>query len=98
MDVGVARMEHPLVTEIVPSAHCVMRFRQRMPVRRPGVEEVARALIAALESADVSRWPPAWAVSDRPAEQWAVTADMAFPLARSREARRWVALTCLRRQ
>ncbi len=98
MDVGVARVEHPLVAEIVPSAHCVLRFRQRMPVRNPGVAEVADALIAALEAADVSGWPPAWAVSDRPAEQWAVTGNMAFPLARTADPRRWVALTCLRRK
>lgn len=97
MQVGVAYTDHPMASEIVPTAHCVHRFRQRMPVRTPGIEEVARALIGALEAADVSAWPPGWAVSDRPAELWAVSDDVAFPLARSEHPRRWVALTCLRR-
>lgn len=97
MDVGVARTEHPEATEIVPSAHCVHRFRQRMPVRDPGIAEVARALIATLEAADVSAWPPGWAVSDRPAPLWAVSGDIAFPLARTQLRHRWVAVTCLRR-
>lgn len=95
--VGTARVDHPEVTEIVPSAHCVQRFRERMPVRSPGVAEVAEALLAALEDADVSGWPPAWAVSDRPARLWAATADLAFPLEPTATAGRWLALTCLRR-
>src|SRR5688572_13407532 len=97
VQVGVARTEHHLVAEIVPSAHCVHRFRERMPVRRSGVAVVAQALIEALESAEVSGWPPGWAVTDRPAELWAVAGDMAFPLARTDVPGRWVALTCLRR-
>ena len=68
-----------------------------MPVRDPGVEEVATALLHTLESADVSGWPPGWAVSDRPAELWAVAEDVAFPLARTALPRRWLAVTCLRR-
>ena len=97
MRIGVAHTEHPEVAEIVPSDHCVHRFRQRMPVRDPGVEEVAAALLAALESADVSGWPPGWAVSGRPAELWAVSGDTAFPLVRTAQPRRWLAVTCLRR-
>ncbi len=97
MRIGVAHTHHPEAAEIVPSDHCVHRFRQRMPVRDPGVEEVATALLDALESADVSGWPPGWAVSDRPAELWAVSGDVAFPLARTPEPRRWLAVTCLRR-
>jgi hypothetical protein len=97
MDVGTARLGHPEVAEIVPSAHCVHRFRERMPVRAPGIHEVAAALLAALEDADVSRWPPAWAVSDRPAVLWAVSGDLAFPLAPAGEPGRWLAVTCLRR-
>ena len=97
MDVGVARIEHPEVEEIVPSAHCVHRFRQRSPVRDAGIAAVAPALLAALETADVSRWPPAWAVSDRPAPLWAATADLAFPLAPTPRRGRWLAVTCLRR-
>ncbi|HEU4974967.1 MAG TPA: hypothetical protein VFT50_07725 [Baekduia sp.] len=97
MFVRAARVGHAEVEEIVPSAHCVHRFRQRMPVRDPGIDEVERALLAALEDADVSRWPPAWAVSDRPARMWAVAADVAFPLEPSDRPGRWVAVTCLRR-
>ena len=97
MRIGVAHTDHPQASEIVPSDHCVHRFRQRMPVRDPGVDEVAAALIEALESADVSGWPPGWAVSDRPAELWAVSGDVAFPLARTAAPRRWLAVTCLRR-
>ncbi len=85
----VVHTDHPEAREIVPSAHCVHRFRQRMPVREPGVDEVHRALLAALAEADVSGWPPGWAVSDRPAELWAATGDVAFPLTRTP--------TCLRR-
>ena len=97
MHVGTARTGHPEAPEIVPSAHCVMRFRERMPVRAPGVDEVAEALLAALRDADVSRWPPAWAVSDRPAPLWAVSGDVAFPLAPTGVPGRWLAVTCLRR-
>ena len=97
MRIGVAHPDHPEVREIVPSDHCVHRFRARMPVRRPGIAEVATTLLATLEAADVSAWPPAWAVSDRPAERWAVHGDVAFPLARAGPAGRWIAVTCLRR-
>jgi hypothetical protein len=68
-----------------------------LPLPRPGVGAVARALIEALESAEVSGWPPGWAVTDRPAELCGVAGDVAFPLARTDVPGRWVALTCLRR-
>jgi hypothetical protein len=97
MLVAAAHTDHPRAREIVPSAHCVQRFRQRMPIREPGGEAVALALRAALEAADVSGWPPAWAVSDRPAELWAATADLAFPLAPTPTPGRWLAVTCLAR-
>jgi hypothetical protein len=93
----VARLDHPEVHEIVPSHHCVMRFRQRRPVRERGGDAVAEALVAVLESADVSRWPPAWAVSDRRTELWAVSTELAFPLERSERHGRYVAVTCLSR-
>ena len=48
--------------------------------------------------AHVERWPPAWAVSDRPAELWAATQDLAFPLARTDRPGRWLAVTCLPRR
>jgi hypothetical protein len=97
MDVGIVRLDHADVRECVVSAHCVERFRRRMPVREPGGEQVAAALRAALEEAHVMRWPPAWAVSDRPAPWWAVNGDLAFPLAPTAVAGRWLAVTCLRR-
>ncbi len=92
-----ARVDHPEVREIVPSDHCVLRFRQRFPVRTPGGAEVLEALLDHLEAADVSGWRPAWAAGDRPAELWAVHEDLAFPLARTPQAGRWLAVTCLRR-
>jgi hypothetical protein len=91
----VARLEHPEVREVVPSHHCVVRFRQRRPVRERGTEAVAAALIDALEQADVSRWPPAWAISERHTELWAVNGELAFPLERGGAPGRYVATTCL---
>jgi hypothetical protein len=81
----------------VPSDHCVLRFRQRMPIRSPGAQEVLDGLRAALEAADISGWPPAWAVSDRQATLWAVHADLAFPLHPTGQPGRYLAVTCLRR-
>jgi hypothetical protein len=89
----VARFDHPEVREVVPSHHCVVRFRQRRPVRDRGSE----ALTAALEDSHVTRWPPAWAVNDRHTELWAVNDELAFPLERGGAPGRWVATTCLSR-
>jgi hypothetical protein len=75
----------------------VVRFRQRRPVTERGGIAVADALIATLEDAHVTRWPPAWAVSDRHTELWAVSIDMAFPLERTAVPGRWLATTCLSR-
>jgi hypothetical protein len=97
VEVGVARTGHPEAPEIVPSVHCLLRFRQRTAVRSPGGGEAARALLEALAAADVTHWPPAWAVTDRPAALWAVNGDLAFPLARTNTPGRWLAVTCLRR-
>src|SRR4051794_41369192 len=91
----VARIDHPEVHEIVPSHHCVVRFRQRRAVNQRGGEAVAEALIAALEEADVSRWPPGWAVSDRHTDPWAVSGKLAFPLERSERRGRDGGNTCL---
>src|SRR4051812_45991961 len=93
----VAHIHHPEVHEIVPSHHCVVRFRQRRPVRARGADAVAEALVAVLESADVSRWPPGWAVSDRHTDLWAVNGELAFPLERTDRLGRYVATTCLTR-
>ena len=65
------------------------------PVRDRGTEAVAEALMAALADADISRWPPGWAVSDRHTDLWAVSGKLAFPLERSDRAGRYVATTCL---
>jgi hypothetical protein len=81
----------------VPSHHSVLRFRQRRPVTERGTAAVADALIAVLESADVTRWPPAWAVSDRETRLWAVNGDLAFPLEATGSPGRFLALTCLGR-
>jgi hypothetical protein len=93
----VARPLHPEVLEIAPSHHCVVRFRQRRPVHERGADVVAEALIDVLEEADISRWPPAWAASERPTELWAVSDGLAFPLEPSGPAGRFVATTCLSR-
>jgi len=93
----VAYLSHAEVREIVPSHHCMVRFRQRRPVSERGVVAVADALVAVLEDADVTRWPPAWAVSDRCTELWAVSGELAFPLERTDRPGRWLATTCLSR-
>jgi hypothetical protein len=93
----VARLEHPEVREIVPSHHCVVRFRQRRPVRERGGAALADALVAVLQEADVTRWPPGWAVNDRDTELWAISGELAFPLERAGAPGRFVATTCLAR-
>lgn len=93
----VAHHHHPEVREIAPSHHCVLRFRQRRPVRERGADAVADALIAVLEGSDVSRWPPGWVVNDRATELWAVNGELAFPLERGGSPGRFVATTCLAR-
>jgi hypothetical protein len=92
-----ASIDHEEVREIVPSHHCVLRFRQRRPVAERGTAAVAEALIAVLEEADVSRWPPSWAVSDRETRLWAVNGELAFPLEATDKPGRFLALTCLGR-
>ena len=77
----IARIDHPEVREIVPSHHCVLAFASAAR-ERAGAEAVAEALIAVLEGSDVSRWPPAWAMSDRRTDLWAVNGALAFPLER----------------
>lgn len=94
---GTARTGDPQAPEIVPSDHCVARYRERMPIRTPGLSEVLDALIATLESATITRWPPAWALTDRATALWAVTSDLAFPLVETSDRGRFLATTCLRR-
>ena len=97
MFVGTAHTGDPLAPEIVPSDHCVARYRERSPVRSAGLDAVLHGLIAVLEDATIMSWPPAWAVSDRPAPLWAVSGDLAFPLAKTAPPGRWLAVTCLRK-
>ncbi|HEY2636856.1 MAG TPA: hypothetical protein VGI54_05660 [Solirubrobacteraceae bacterium] len=97
MLLGVAHTDHPEVREIVPTPHCLQRFRRRRPVHAPGGTPVEEELLAVLADCDVSRWPPAWAVSDRPATWWATSDGLAFPLAPASPPGRWLAVTCLRR-
>jgi hypothetical protein len=93
----VAQLDHPEVREVVPTHHCVLRFRQRRPVRERGSAAVADEVIAVLERADVSRWPPAWAAGDGKTELWAVNGELAFPLERTDTPGRYLATTCLSR-
>ena len=93
----VATLQHAEVREIVPSHHCVVRFRQRRPVRERGGDAVADALIEALEDADVTRWAPAWATGDQATELWAIAGELAFPLQRTDVPGRFLAATCLSR-
>lgn len=97
MFVATARTGDPQAPEIVPSDHCVARFRERSPVRGAGIDVVVHGLIAILEDATIMSYPPTWAVSDRPAELWAISGDLAFPLARTPTPGRWLAATCLRK-
>ncbi|MBN1530254.1 MAG: hypothetical protein JW895_14435 [Thermoleophilaceae bacterium] len=92
-----ARLDHPEVREIVPSHHCVVRFRQRRPFRELGTDAVMEALTTVLEDCHVSGWAPAWAHGDRDTALWAATADLAFPLERTATPGRWLATTCLSR-
>jgi hypothetical protein len=94
----VARLNHPEVREVVPTHHCVVRFRQRRPIREPGTAAVADELIAVLERADVSHWPPAWALNDGQTELWAVNGELVFPLEGTDTPGRFLATTCLARR
>jgi hypothetical protein len=97
MFAGTARTGDPQAPEIVPSDHCIARYRERMPIRTPGLDDVIAALITTLEDSVVTRWPPAWAVTDKPAPLWAIAGDLAFPLAATPTPGRFLAVTCLRR-
>jgi hypothetical protein len=94
---GTARTGDPQAPEIVPSDHCVARYRERMPIRTPGLDQVVASLLSTLEDAIITRWPPGWAVTDKPAPLWAIAGDLAFPLVRTPTPGRFLATTCLRR-
>src|SRR3954454_434210 len=97
MLIGSVRREHPDVREVVPTDHCLLRFRRRRGVREAGTATAARALLRELEEADITRWPPGWVAGEREAELWAIAAEAAYPLRRAGAPGRYVALTCLTR-
>ena len=72
--------------------------RERMPVRVAGGLTPATLLLELLRDAEITVWPPGWAVSDRHASLWALAEDLAFPLVRTPTPGRWLAVTCLRRE
>lgn len=94
MQISPVLVEHPEVEAIQPSFHCVLRFRQRRDAP-PGAEAAVAALRAVLAEADIARVPPGWAAGQE-AQRWAVTGDLAFPLAPTGRGT-WTALTCLTR-
>jgi hypothetical protein len=83
-----------LVSELIVSHHCALRFRTRLRLRAPA-PELETVLRAALESADITSWRPTWIDSDYDTELWALTETLAFPLRATSERGRWLALTCL---
>lgn len=95
MHIRVAREDHPEVHEVIASQHCVERFRKRMGIKTPGVEEVAEQLYVTLQEADFTRWAPTWLSSAQDSELWALLDDLAFPLTPTPQRGRWLAKTCL---
>ncbi len=95
MNVMVCRDDHPEVREVIASHHCIERFRRRRRIRAPGVQAVADSLQDALSRADFTRWPPHWVLSERSTELWALVDDIAFPLTKTSDPGRWLAMTCL---
>jgi hypothetical protein len=96
--VRVFRPDHPEVSEIIASEHCVLRFRKRRRIRAAGLDVLSDALHEAFEEADLTRWAPTWVDTDRRTEMWALLGDLAFPLAPSGEPGVWLATTCLVRE
>lgn len=95
MHVRVIRPDHPEISEVIASTHCLQRFRARRGVRAPGIEPLARLLEEALQEADFTRWPPPWVDSDRHTDMWALSGEIAFPLTPTPQPGRWLATTCL---
>lgn len=94
MRIPAVLIEHPEVEVIQPSWHCVLRFRQRREAPA-GTEAALTALREALADADIARVPPNWAAGQE-AARWAVSGELAFPLAPGGRGT-WTALTCLTR-
>jgi hypothetical protein len=49
----------------------------------------------AFEDAELSTLAPAWVLTNRPTQMWALLADLAFPLAAGTSEGEWLATTCL---
>ncbi len=98
MRVRVLRPDHPEVSEVIASDHCVLRFRKRRPIRTAGLDAVSDALRQAFEEADLTRWAPAWVDTDRHTQMWALVDDLAFPLTPTGQPGSWLATTCLVRE
>jgi hypothetical protein len=95
MRIRVVRPDHPEVSEVIASAHCILRFRKRRRIRTAGLDAVSDALHQAFEDADITRWAPTWVDSDRQTEMWALVEDLAFPLTPTGAPGSWLATTCL---
>jgi hypothetical protein len=95
MRIRVFRPDHPEVTEVIASDHCVLRFRKRRRIRTAGLDAVSDALQQAFEDADLTRWAPTWVDTDRQTQMWALVDDLAFPLAPAGPPGSWLATTCL---
>jgi hypothetical protein len=95
MRIRVVRHDHPEVSEVIASEHCVLRFRKRRRIRTAGFAAVEEALREAFEEADITHWGPSWVDSNRETSMWALLDDVAFPLTPAGEPGSWLATTCL---
>jgi hypothetical protein len=95
MRIRVVRPDHPEVSEVIASEHCILRFRKRGRIRTPGLDAVGEALQHTFEEADLTRWAPTWVDTDRQTQMWALHEDLAFPLTPAAEPGSWLATTCL---
>jgi hypothetical protein len=95
MRIRVFRPDHPEVSEVIASDHCVLRFRKRRRIRTAGLDAVSDALQQAFEDADLTRWAPTWVNTDRQTQMWALIDDLAFPLTPAGPPGSWLATTCL---
>jgi hypothetical protein len=98
MRIRVFRDDHPEVSEVIASEHCILRFRKRRRIRDAGLDAVSEALHAAFEEADLTRWAPPWVDTDRRTQMWALLDDLAFPLTPAGAPGVWLATTCLVRE
>jgi hypothetical protein len=98
MHVRVERPDHPEVSEVIASEHCILRFRKRRRIRTAGLDVVSEALRQAFEEADLTRWAPSWVDSNKQTSMWALVDDLAFPLTPTDAPGSWLATTCLVRE